>query len=179
MNARGLLRSETREAHEALDAHFSQFDLSDARDYGAFLLAHAAAFLPIEEALTEAGAARLFPEWDGMVRAGWLVRDLEALGLEMPAPIAPPAFDSDAAIVGGAYVLEGSRLGGTVLRKAVGADLPHDYLSHDPSLRWPEFVAQIERILKNDVDRSQAVASANAVFACFLRAATAVEVGGA
>ena len=36
MNARGLLRSETREAHEALDAHFSQFDLSDARGIRGF-----------------------------------------------------------------------------------------------------------------------------------------------
>ena len=127
--------------------------------------------MPIEQALTEAGAERLFPQWREMVRARWLEEDLAALGLEMPAPMAPPAFESDAAICGGAYVLEGSRLGGTVLKRAVGAGLPHAYLDHDPALRWPQFVAEIERLLHEDVDRSQAVASANAVFDSFLRAA--------
>lgn len=172
MSARARLREETREAHERLDAHFSQYDLSDRDDYAAFLTAHAAAFIPIERALTDAGAARLFPDWSEMIRSHWLAADLEALGIAMPAPVDPPAFDGQAAICAGAYVLEGSRLGGTVLRKAVGADLPHAYLAHDPALRWPQFVAEIERLLQEDVDRSQAVASANAVFECFLRAAS-------
>lgn len=178
MSARALLREETREAHERLDAHFSRYDLADRDNYAAFLTAHAAAFMPIEEALTEAGAARLFPEWPSMVRARWLESDLDALGLPTPDPITPPRFETDADICGGAYVLEGSRLGGSVLRKAVGRGLPHAYLDHDPALRWPQFVAEIERLLQKDVDRVRAVASANAVFECFLRAAMAASNGG-
>lgn len=171
MSARARLREETREAHERLDAHFSQYDLSQREDYAAFLTAHATAFVPIEQALTDAGAALLFPDWPEMIRSRRLVEDLKALGIALPNLIEPPTFNNAAAICGGAYVLEGSRLGGSILRKAVDSDLPLAYLSHDPALRWPLFVAEIERILKEDVDRSHAVASANAVFECFLRAA--------
>lgn len=178
MSARAALRDGTRAAHEALDAHFAALDLSDRGDYATFLLAHAAAFLPVEAALTEAGAARLFPEWREMVRGAWLVEDLAAMGLSIPDTVAPPLLPDDAAICGAAYVLEGSRLGAAVLRKGIGDGLPRAFLDHDPALRWPQFVAEIERLLEEDVDRSCAVASANAVFACFLRAVDAVEVGG-
>lgn len=179
MSARFLLRDETRAAHEALDAHFSRLDLSDEADYRAFLTAHAAAFIPVEQALEKAGAGEIFPQWPAMRRGHLLREDLAELGRVLPPADSAPVIDTQAEIVGALYVLEGSRLGGNVLRGQVGKDFPIRFLSQNAALRWPDFVTEIERMLEGDVDRSQAVASANRIFDYFLRAALADDSGGA
>lgn len=168
MSAHERLRAETRAAHERVDARFSGLDLKDPADYRRFLGLHAAAFLPLEQALTDAGAARLVEDWQAMRRSDELVADLTDLGLTVPASPPPPTFAGDAELLGGIYVLEGSRLGGAVLRKTVDPAFPHRFLAHpQPPGRWRGLVALMERYLYQPVLLDSAVAAALGAFAYF------------
>lgn len=170
MSAHQQLRTATRAAHDRVDALFSSLSLGQRGDYARFLLAQAAAFLPAEGALSDAGAAALIPDWDAMRRAPALRADLEALGLSVPAPVGAIAYSGPAEVLGGAYVLEGSRLGGAMLRRAVGEDLPRQFLdSVQPPGRWRAFVARLDRELYDSASIVAATGSATRTFNLFER----------
>lgn len=134
------LRHRTAACHERVDRAFSGFDLADAASYRAFLVAHARA-LPAAEAI---GTAITLPPV--RPRTPLLAADLATLGVAMPVALgfAPPT--GDAAAWGVRYVVEGSRLGGGILAKRVGAGLPHAYLSarHEPG-EWRAFAQAIDQ----------------------------------
>jgi len=168
LSARAYLRAITRDAHDRVDAGFSKFDLSTVEGYADFLVAQAAAFLPVEAALDRAGAEELLPDWPQRRRGDALKSDLERLGRDVPEPMTPPDFSDAASVWGGLYVLEGSRLGGAILHKAVGADFPTSFL--DPPQEkglWRQFVAAVERNLYQDVLLERAGVGAIRTFACF------------
>lgn len=168
-----MLRAATRGAHDRVDALFSDYDLSEPADYGHFLTAQAAAFLPVERALDAAGAADLFPDWTQRRRASLLSADLDELGIPLPAPVALPPYATPGAIAGAAYVLEGSRLGGAMLARSVGHRLPRRFLSSPtPPGHWRQFLARLEQVLETDVDRDHAFLSARQVFDLFASAAS-------
>lgn len=172
MTAHAALREATRDAHDRLDAHFSRYDLANPADYRDFLSAHAAAYISVEQALEEAGAERLVDDWPSHRRAGALIADLTDLGREEPEAVAAPSFDDDAAVLGGLYVLEGSRLGGAVLKRTVGDGLPKRFLAApQASGRWRRFVARLDRSLDTDESQLRAQTAALATFACFEQAA--------
>ena len=173
MSAHSILRAATRAAHDRVDALFGDLDLTRPADYREFLTAQAAAFLPAEAALDAAGAARLFPGWGQTHRSHLLRADLEALGLAVPAPIAAPEMASVAAVAGAAYVLEGSRLGGAILARRVPANGSCRFLSatHPPG-QWKVFLSRLELLLQTDVERRNAVTSAERMFGVFALAAS-------
>ncbi|WP_375270817.1 biliverdin-producing heme oxygenase [Sphingomonas sp.] len=125
------LRAATRASHDSVDAAFGAYDLSDRDAYRRFLVAHARALPAAESALGALAFARTLPP-----RTLLLARDLADLGESMP-PALPFALNSEAALWGALYVVEGSRLGGVMLARSVGADLPSRYLSaaHGPG-QW-------------------------------------------
>lgn len=146
----------------------STFDLTSAAGYADFLAVQAAAFLSVEAALDEGGAAEVLPDWPQRRRSEALVADLTALGRAVPDLVTPPDFDDEARLWGGLYVLEGSRLGGAVLRKSVPPELPRSFLaSPSKSAGWPSFVAVLERKLYGDPALQRAGSSAIETFACF------------
>lgn len=172
MTARAALRDATREAHDRLDRRFSALNLGAIEDYGDFLRAHAAAYLPVERALERSGAAALIDDWHDIKRGDSLQSDLDALGLASPLPESAPNFDERAELLGGLYVLEGSRLGGKILHKAAGNGFPTRFLaSRTPAGHWRSFVAMLEEMLDSDHDRAAAGAAAVRTFECFERAA--------
>lgn len=119
---RQILRAATARHHQRVDAAFAGFDLTDAGSYRAFLSAHARVLPTVENAIG-------LP-WTGWTRrAPLLLRDLSDLGV-LPPPLAKnlPKMEP-AAQWGCLYVLEGSRLGGSMLARRVGAELPRRYLS--------------------------------------------------
>ncbi|MEA1071614.1 biliverdin-producing heme oxygenase [Sphingomonas sp. LY160] len=176
MTARAALRAATDAAHQRVDAYFSRLDLADPDDYARFLLAQASAFLPVEQAIHEAGASLVITDWDSRRRSTLLLGDLEALGLTPPAPCEPPAYDSEAAIWGGAYVLEGSRLGGALLKRDVPGKMPRTFLdAPSPKGSWRHFIADLERNLVSDVQRNLAGQKAVETFACFMPSGTTLE----
>jgi heme oxygenase len=154
-----------------VDARFSALNLRDEKDYRRFLMLHAIAFLPIEKAITDAGAARLIDDWEAMRRSPELIADLEALGLAAPSDNGGPSFADDAAMLGAIYVLEGSRLGGAALRKSIDPAFPHRFLAHpQPKGRWRGLVALLERNLGESVRVNSAAKAALGAFAIFERA---------
>lgn len=166
-SARAALRAATSPFHDRVDAVFSQADLTTRAGYARFLTAQAAAHIPVEDALERAGAARLIPDWTARRRAELLRVDLAELGLEPPAAAGSIAFGSDAAVLGGAYVLEGSRLGGTLLRRSVGPALPTRFLGGDDSAAWRALLAVLDEHLSTAEIVTVATEAACDVFLLF------------
>lgn len=162
------LRSESGPAHDRVDAAYGAFRLDQRDDYAAFLAAHARA-LPAAEAALHAHPD--LPPW--RERARLLAADLADLGRAMPAPL-PFTLADDAAAWGALYVTEGSRLGGTVLARAVAEGWPQRYLGarHLPG-EWRTLLAAIETRagLESAAWRDAALRGAMACFALYERAA--------
>jgi heme oxygenase len=171
MSAALALRTRTRVLHDRVDAAFAALSLADEADYRRFLHAHALALPPAEAMLA---TATDLPGW--LPRAPLLAADLADLGAGMPAALDFAAPRSAAAAWGVFYVVEGSRLGGAMLARQVGAGLPRRYLA--AAHRTGEWKAQREAIDMADAGTAawieQAVAGADACFALYARAARAV-----
>ncbi|MDY6922686.1 MAG: biliverdin-producing heme oxygenase [Pseudomonadota bacterium] len=169
--ARFGLRDRTAAAHARVDSLYSRFDLADAEGYAGFLTAQARAFPAVEASLTGAGAAGIIPDWRDRLRTDALMRDLAATGAPSPALLPPPAYSSEAEILGGAYVLEGSRLGGALLRRSAPEGWPTAFMdASDPRL-WRAFVTLLDQRLTRQTDLDQAISAALATFAVFERSA--------
>lgn len=177
VSARFALKSATTQAHERLDGLMAAFDLGRRDDYADFLRAQAGAFGAVEAALDRAGASRMIPDWPERRRAAALARDLGDLGVAAPAEVAPPRFQGEAAVLGGAYVLEGSRLGGRMLERSVPDDLPKTFLTHGNPRLWRAFVEILDHRLSSPADLSAATVAALAVFEAFTASAEIV-LGG-
>jgi heme oxygenase len=171
---RASLRAATAHAHARVDQLFSSFDLASRAGYARFLQAQAAALLPLEQALEAGGALAPELDWPARRRADALLRDLRAWDLPVPEgePVVPIA--GTAAVLGTLYVLEGSRLGGAVIRRAIPGEFPQAFLAPGPRGLWPALLAMLETDLPTDTQRDEALAAALAAFALFERSARAL-----
>lgn len=170
MSARAALRAATRADHERVDALFSAHDLCSREGYRRFLERQAAAHLPVERAIDAAGAVAVVPDWAERRRAAQLradLADLEASPAEQDF-VLPGGRE---AMLGALYVLEGSRLGGAVLRQRIPAGLPQRFLSADRPGAWRALTALLDRELGAPAALAEAIAGARSVFDCFARAA--------
>ena len=160
------LRAATASDHDAVDAGFGRYDLTDADDYRAFLIAHAKA-LPAVEAWLEGipGLAAV------RSRGEALAADLAALGEDMPVPMAFDLAPSEAAGWGAMYVVEGSRLGGIMLSRSVPAGMPSAYLgAKHLSGEWRALLAAIDDQPADQAWVDQAIIGAKAAFDLYRRA---------
>jgi heme oxygenase (biliverdin-IX-beta and delta-forming) len=170
MSLRSALRAQTADYHAEVDALFGKFSLSISSDYEAFLRAHARAVPAVENALEQAGIAGLLPDWPERRRTALLLADMAELGELPPPPLAQPELASEAALWGAVYVMEGSKLGGAMLAKAVPAHLPSRYLSpQGPKGSMRAFMERLDAAGIDDI--AGAVAAARDVFALFRKAA--------
>ncbi|MGC5798407.1 biliverdin-producing heme oxygenase [Sphingomonas sp. NFX23] len=160
------LRAATASDHDAVDAGFGRYDLTDAADYRAFLIAHAKA-LPAVEAWLAAipGLAAV------RSRRAALAEDLAALGEDMPAPMTFDVPASTAAAWGAMYVVEGSRLGGIMLSRSVPEGMPSAYLgAKHLSGEWRALLAAIDDEPADEAWIEQAIVGAKAAFDLYRRA---------
>ena len=167
MSALAALRAATRSNHDAVDASFGRFDLTDRAGYARFLAAHARALPAVEAALADMpGLPHLRP------RAPLIEADLAALGFSLPALLPLPTPDDPATAFGMAYVIEGSRLGGGMLARQVPADLPHAYLSatHLPG-EWRTFGHALDTAATDEAWTARAIAGAKRVFDLYAESA--------
>lgn len=168
MSARSALRAGTAAEHDRVDRLFARFDLDREEDYRRFLLAQAAAFLPVEAALDAAGAAELVPDWTHRRRGNLLRADLSELGAGEPPPVAPPPLEDPAAQLGAIYVLEGSRLGGAVLKRGLAEAAPRRFLStpQNPG-SWRKLLETLDMFLYRSDRLEAALGAARGVFQSF------------
>lgn len=168
-SARFALRDATAPCHRRVDAVFSAADLADRTAYGQFLCAQAAAHLTVERALDVAQIENVVADWPDRRRAHLLYEDLIALDLDMPSLEPKPVFNSVAATLGATYVFEGSRLGGTLLRRTVPASFPTAFLSNGATSAWRDLISLLEARLVSRNDLNAAIESACDIFALFER----------
>lgn len=169
MSAVQHLRAALAADHDLVDAAFGRFDLADGAGYARFLLAHARALPAVEAALDR--SAEMPPL---RARTPLLASDLAALGHAMPRPL-PFFVDSQAAAFGAAYVIEGSRLGGGVLRARVPEALPTAYLSaiHLPG-EWRGFLKALDDAARDEAWITAAIASGRETFALYRNSAAGI-----
>lgn len=168
MSARAALRSGTRAEHDRVDRLFAALDLSVPRDYRLFLLAQAAAFLPVEAALERAGVAAMVPDWPDRRRSQLLRDDLAALDAPLPAPEWPPELDGGPAVLGALYVIEGSRLGGAMLRRDIAPAMPQSFIANRQAPgAWRKLLETLDHSLYETASLALALSAARAVFGCF------------
>jgi heme oxygenase len=159
------------EDHRRVDVVYAGFALDSAGSYRGFLTAHARAL----DALEAAAGAR-------QSRLPMLRADLAALDTAWPQPLALEARDSDGFRWGLRYALEGSRLGGAMLSRQVGADLPKAYLSavHGKG-EWTAFQRALDGAAAEGGEGwlGDAVQGARAAFALFAQAGALAQAGAA
>ncbi|WP_156369400.1 biliverdin-producing heme oxygenase [Aureimonas sp. Leaf324] len=174
---RDRLRTDTRDAHEALDASFSDMfaDASGAQ-YRRFIAMNREAHEAIEPVLAGSPLGRPGAGGDHADRLDAAQRDAQALGIE-PRPASPfplPRPDIFEAF-GIAYVLEGSRLGAKYMLRAInrderlsGARWPTHYLEASSDAR--PFTRLLDRMAAepaSEDDMRRATAAADATFRYF------------
>lgn len=172
---RMALRERTQPAHERLDGLFSSLDLKRRDHYARFLAAQAAAIQAVETQLDGADAQAVIPDWPARRRSEAIRLDLDALAA--PPAAAAPAVDwirDRASILGTAYVLEGSRLGGKMLlREALASPDPAvtqatRFLGHGEGQRlWQSFDALLGSAELSEAEVDRMVESAVSTFALF------------
>ena len=161
------LRAATFECHQRVDEIYSAAQLDDRMSYGNFLCAQAAALLPVEAALDQSGIADLVEDWAERNRGRLLIRDMAELGIPRPEPIGRPIWSGPSEMLGALYVLEGSRLGGKLLRRSVPTDFPTNFLAAEHLGSWALFLIRLGKIVDTDAARTDAITGARAVFSLF------------
>jgi heme oxygenase len=182
---RGRLRAATAQAHARLDGLFGGLDLRSRDGYRRFLEVNAAALLPLESALVDAGVTRLFPDWPARSRRHAILDDLADLDGEfVPMPMPEPL--DRAGVLGTMYVLEGSRLGAAYLLRIVESSADPQvagataYLRHGAGQHlWRSFLDLLEAHAARLDDDAAAVTAARRTFALFEDAASRANIAGA
>jgi heme oxygenase len=160
---RAKLRAATADDHRRTEESFAAFLAGLPDSYGDFLQAHARAFPAIGRALS---AGLDWPAW----RARWhdLESDLAAFDRDPPPVLTVTAAAGRAEALGMAYVLEGSRLGSSLLHRSIPAGLPVAYLrGGNDRAPWKLLLTQLETVK----DEAAAIAGARAAFRAFREAA--------
>jgi heme oxygenase len=168
VSIRAALRAGTRADHERVDALYSRFHLGQAPHYRLFLIAQASAHIPVEEALDSAGAGAILPDWTHRKRAQLLRSDLAEIGAEPAAAMPAPNFSGLPALLGGLYVIEGSRLGGALLKRGLRPGTPARFLGTpaEPG-SWRQLIATIDASIGAPDEIATAISAAQAVFRLF------------
>ena len=172
MSPRFALKTATDDVHDRLDTLLSKLNLSDRGDYSTFLVTQARVLPAIEQALDSFGMGRIVEDWDEHRRSGLLEADLAELGRAMPESLEIPAIATVPQALGAAYVMEGSRLGGQMLKKSVGRGMPSSFLfPNGQKAAWPALVAALDENLESAPQLDEAKTAARRTFDLFLEAA--------
>jgi len=142
------------------------------------LLSHAA-LVPVAEAFIY-GSGHLddLPNAAARSRSIALGDDLAVFGLEPPRPVDMSFLHSRGGVAGLLYVLEGSRLGATVIRRRLaqsGEAFPTSFLSHgEGSGLWPSFLHWLNSTQWSDRERADMRDNAIILFEHYLKTAEAL-----
>ncbi|TDT17122.1 heme oxygenase [Ilumatobacter fluminis] len=175
----GALRRAVDDLHQAVDERSSLGTAGlDVHRYGSSLVALARVLPGVEQALVRYGDGR-FPF---VPLTPLLVADVRSLGLDIDLEIDDSArstesvgYDDGGSWWGAMYVMQGSRLGSTVIAERLAVDLPDvprsyfDAAATDARPAWAAFrVAARAAFDGGQADLDRAVHSARAVFDALL-----------
>lgn len=165
---RRILKRETRESHDRLDAAMGDLPVGSADGYALFLQTQYRSREPIERWIARALPADEAPP----AQAPLIARDLAELGVALP-PTADFVLSEDADPVGLIWALAGSSLGNRTMlrqRQKIAAAGPEHFLSDTAMTEFfTRLRARIERPVSGDAAQ-RAIAAAQAVFTAFIAA---------
>jgi heme oxygenase len=177
---RSRLRARTAALHARLDRIIEASCLGEPLNLRRLLTIHQAALSTIIPVLESAGAARLFPGWDGRSRLLALEVDMAELRADPPRRLSIEGlFPSEQEVWGALYAVEGSRLGNQVLLRRVAKHGNHlegratRFLAHRPkdAVAWPRLAARLEALNYRGEDFEAMARGAERVFGVYLVAA--------
>jgi heme oxygenase len=171
------LRHATADAHRDLDARLGALDLVRRDGYRRFLEINAAALLPLEAALEQAGVVAIFADWPWRSRRAAIAADLARVGGSLRPLGEAPRLNRNA-LFGTLYVLEGSRLGAKYLRRTIATSADPvisratAYLDHGSGQQlWQSFLLALGHQSFTQDDEDEIIAGAQSAFAMFARSA--------
>lgn len=176
MSVRTLLRKQTRQAHERVDALFSQLCLAERQDYIRFLSSHCMAYEILESLFETKLAADIRPP----SMAPLLESDLHRLGVAEAGTV--PWFPTgDLNPLGAAYVVAGSHLGNKTLRaqwqatKDPQVSAAGGYLTSSVmAMYWPSLLRRLATERPSEEELVDIICGANAAFSVFERCLASV-----
>lgn len=172
MSLHHRLRTETRDAHDRIEA---AFDLAGSLASRPAYLALLRRLLAFHEAFEAAAGPHLAgtPIGDGLGRGALLRRDLAALGAEPDADVAPHAYPGRPEALGAAYVVEGSMLGGVLIAREVerhlglGPETGNAFFAdhgRDTARTWKQFCTELDSLADPATD-DRVIAAAERTYA--------------
>lgn len=169
---RDSLRQETADAHSRVDALFGSSDLGTDAGYSDFLRAQAIAWETLRPIL----------DVGSLARADALRHDLAVLGIDRPSPLADPDLPGEASI-GHRYVLEGSRLGSSVLLRELQKRSPRlaecagAYLEQSIDvMAWKQLSTRLQMDAEGCANRRALIDDALFMFELFERSWRAADI---
>jgi heme oxygenase len=175
------LRSETADAHRALEAEIDIASAVQTREgYQRLLASFWGIYAPLEERL---GALRDWPadyQPPPRQKSSLLASDLEMLGILVGESGTPPRCTELPEIVdlesgfGCAYVLEGSALGGRQISRMLAPfpdqERPRRFFTSDGAdvpQAWKRFCGELERFASTSAQPQKIIDTATETFTCF------------
>lgn len=171
-----LVKQATASAHasteKALIKHIK--NISNAQDYASLLYCMYGYFAPME-ARIEALSITPVPDAAKRRKASRILKDLAALGCPAPQHTATklPVLHNTVEALACLYVLEGSTLGGAVIKKMISGQCPaipetafsffSGYGEHNRDM-WLLFLHSLNTAITTDTDTRWAIDAANACF---------------
>jgi heme oxygenase len=179
---RSRLRSATESAHRRLDGVVNDAGyFLDRPSYAAYLQATLRARQPVELALNECGAEKLFVPWPNRTIVSALCSDIQdvteaAAPIEINSIVLGKKF-SPAQAIGTLYVLEGSALGARHLAPrahslGMSPTFGARHFAHQTAIpkTWSAFLRVLEAVSFDASQEDECVAAARAAFDRFERA---------
>lgn len=165
---RRILKRETQEAHDRLDAAMGDWPVGSTEGYALFLTTQYRSREPIERWIAQSLPADQAPP----AQAPLIARDLEELNVALPAT-SEFGMPMSADPIGLVWALAGSSLGNRTMlrqRQKIGAAGPEHFLSDTAMTEFfTRLRTRIERPVSDNSAR-KAVTAAGAVFAAFIAA---------
>jgi len=176
--ASAAIKSATALAHakteKALIYHIKR--IQTGRDYGNLLGCLYAFYAPVEQ-LFEPWVRPVLADYDERRKSNRLLTDLQTMGIATPPPyLRLPAVENLSAALGCFYVLEGSVLGGVIIKKIIRGKCPRlpenafgFFSGYDQQngIQWLKFLEQFDLLLTDTNKQSAAITAANDCFKQF------------
>jgi len=178
IKASAAIKSATALAHakteKALIYHIKR--IQTVREYSKLLSCLYAYNAPVEQ-LLEPWVKPVLEDYEERRKSNRLLHDLQVLGIKAPPAYKRlPAIENLSAALGCFYVLEGSVLGGVIIKKIIREQCPKlpenafgFFSGYDQQngMQWQKFLAQFDLLLNDAAKQSAAITAANDCFKQF------------
>lgn len=172
------VRTATHSLHHALDQAMMPYiaAIRSKEDYAALLLAFYGFFKPVYDNIDTYIDTSFLPDYKNRRRPEWILHDLDAMEVEYTLPVCGqlPLIKDNASAFGALYVLEGSTMGGVMIKKMIGDKLQRDsgfsfFYGYGRQTReqWNAFIEAFNQLDKHNSADNEVVETAAATFVLF------------